>query len=343
MFNKIQNFDQTNSLREIWIGDVYPEHFYSHYDQKTQDIFGKITEITKHDFSILEKTLQNLGVNVVRPRFNSSIDLYLNNRDILIKPPVAPCDFALALDDTLYITPQYHSGIEPYQHAIDQYLKNNQKVKILDRSQDTMCWLNFPSVVRAGRDIFIDYDLANQEATKNTYAIAEALAQTHRVHLSTTGDHSDGVFCPLSPRNIITTHYRSNYKKSFPGWNVYHLDKPAKNVHCLKWWVPGNDYADYNTEILKVASDWLGNPHESVFEINLIVVDQHNIICSPQKDSVLRHFESLGITPHIVDFRACYFWDAGLHCVSSDVWRDGDTNDHWPGRGSNGIYQITEW
>jgi hypothetical protein len=344
MNKKIENRSQLNPLREVWIGGVYPENFYSHYDHRTQDIFGKLTETTIEDFNNLEKIISNLGVSVIRPKFQNNVSLYMDEHDNLIKPPVSPCDWAITVDDTLYISPQYQSGIEPYQHAIDEYIAHGQKVKILDRSlPEPMAWVTFPSVIRLGRDILIDYDPNIPESKKYSMIVAEELAKSHRVHLSNTADHNDGVFCPLKPREIFSTHYRSTYNTSFPNWNVFWLPEPKFNGHALNWWVPGKNYAHFNNEVVNVASSWLGNPHETVFEVNMLVIDEHNVVCAGQDDNAFRHFEKLGITPHVVDFKTCYFWDAGIHCVSSDVYREGPMPDYWPTRGANGIYHITDW
>ena len=95
-------------LKTVWLGDVYPEHFYDHYTSELCDTFCKLTENTKHDLSQIEKKLIELDVEVQRPVFKS-VDFYLSN-DKLTKPPICPRDWALTLGDTLYITPQYESG-----------------------------------------------------------------------------------------------------------------------------------------------------------------------------------------------------------------------------------------
>jgi hypothetical protein len=42
--------------------------------------------------------------------------------------------------------------------------------------------------------------------------------------------------------------------------------------------------------------------------------------------------ERFGITPHIVPFRHRYFWDGGIHCVTSDLHREGKQQDFFPDR-----------
>lgn len=350
LYNKVHNYNQLNPLKEIWIGGVYPEKFYSHFDSRTQEAFGKITELTNRDLNKLQQVLESLGVSVVRPEFQDSVDPYLDSQDNLLKPPICPCDWALVIDNNLYIIPQFESGIEPFQHAIDQYVKAGQNVKIINRAYDPMSWLTFSSVVRLGQDIIMDYDHRVPQAEKAAYRVARQLARTHRVHLSQTGDHNDGVFNPLKPGHIFSTSYIKTYDQTFPGWQVFWVNKTKNKDNFvynppahMKWWLPGVNFAHYNREILKIADSWLGNPHESIFEVNIIIVDENNIITNLQNEETLKYFESVGVTPHIVDFAAAYFWDSGLHCLSSDIFRTGETADYWPEREKTGIFPIKEW
>ncbi len=344
----ISSHSQWQPLQEVWIGGTYPADFYQHLGNRAHDLFSNITEITKKDLDTLAKTIENLGITVVRPCFDR-VDNYLDEKDNLLKPPISPCDIALTLGDTLYLMPQYTSGVNPYQHAIDSYVANNQKINVIDRSSsEGWAYIIFASVVRAGRDILIDYIPSIPESKKSAHQVAEILAQNYRVHLSGTGDHNDGVFCPIRPGHIFTTHYRDVYNQSFPRWQVFHLTNTTqKNVKRLgthkKWYIPGIDYGHFNKDILQVAKTWIGNPQETVFEVNMLVVDEHNIVCGAYDEQAFRYFESLGITPHLVEFQSRYFWDAGIHCLTSDIYRGGGCEDYWPDRGPNGIYHITEW
>jgi hypothetical protein len=344
----VSSHSQFQPLKEVWIGGAYPQHFYQHLGPRLHDLFCKITEITQRDFDNLSRVIQDLGITVIRPRFDR-VDDYLDEHDNLLKPPISPCDFALTLSDTLYIIPQYSSGVDPYQHRINDYRENNQNIHVVDRSgTDPWAWVCFASVVRAGRDLLIDYDSKIPMAKSAALQVAQQLATDYRVHVSTTGDHNDGVFCPLRPGQIFTSHYRTVYEQSFPGWNVFHLpDTTYKNTRRLqthqKWWLPGIDHGHFNADIFRIAETWLGNPGETVFEVNMLVVDEHNVICGAYDEQAFRHFENLGITPHLVEFQSRLFWDAGIHCMTSDIHRVGDCDDYWPNRGTNGLYEITEW
>ena len=348
----VSSHDQWSPLKEVWIGSCYPESFFNHFDNEKQDIFCRLAEITSKDFSKLKKTLESLDVSVVEPVF-TKVDDFMDEQERLLKPPISPCDFAMTLGDTLYINPQYPSLVDPYQHAIDRYIKNQQKIKIIDRfNNDPWSYIIFPSVVRVGRDIFIDFNGSDTMSEKSARQISEILSKEYRVHLSSTGDHSDGVFCPIKPGYIFSTHYRSMYAQSFPGWQVFDIKNkfisPLKGPdHHLKiyqkWYLPGIDFGHFNDLIIDAAAQWLGDPYETVFDVNMLVVDQSHVIGSGENDGSLDFFQDIGINYHLVEFASRLFWDAGIHCVTSDIHRLGNRNDYWPGRGCNGVYEITEW
>ena len=329
-------------LREVWLGGVYPSSFYSHYDNKTQDVFSKITEITQNDLNNIEKKLIDLGVNVRRPTFTCVND-FLDESDNLIKPPICPRDWAITIGNALYVLPQYYTGVEPYQDSIDEYRLSGQNVIILDRSKpESMCYLNPPSVVRVGRDLFIDYSNNISDFEKGMFETnIKNFSKTYRVHVTHTGEHNDGIFCPIANGNIFSTHYQTVYDNTFPGWDVFFLtDTTKQNRRNSRWWLPGFHYPHINPTVTSVAESWLGDSRETVFEVNMLVVDEKNVICIAEDDAACQKMESLGITPHVVDFKSRGFWDGGIHCLTLDIHREGECLDYWPNRGPNGIYRY---
>lgn len=326
-------------LKEVWLGDCYPTEWYNDFDNRAQDILGVITETTNHDLDIFQKKLQDLGIIVRRPEFVDKSQ-YQDVDGNLCKPPITPRDWAMTLGDTLYVIPQYENCFTGFDSIIKQYVTEQQNVKVLDRSlPDPMCYLNFPSTVRVGQDLFLDCDLHNPHYHYFRQA-AENLSQRYRVHISHTGDHSDGVFCPIKPGKIFSTHYRQSYQNTFPGWDVFYLTDTTKyrsNGHNGNWWVPGKNYQIYNDAILKYAQKWIGNSRETVFEVNMLVIDEKNIFCIVEDDRACRHLESIGINVHVVDFKCRGFWDGGLHCLTVDISRLGECLSYWPERAGVGI------
>ena len=73
--------------------------------------------------------------------------------------------------------------------------------------------------------------------------------------------------------------------------------------------------------------DWVTYAEETIFDINLLIIDEKNIVCNTINKEVFDTFEKHGITPHVVNVRHRYFWDGGLHCMTSDIDRVGDQQD----------------
>ena len=84
-----------------------------------------------------------------------------------------------------------------------------------------------------------------------------------------------------------------------------------------------------NEHINKKASKWVGDSTETVFEANMLVVDEHNVICIAEHKQSFEKFKQLGITPHVVDFPPRHFWDGGIHCITVDIRRTGGCLDYF--------------
>lgn len=330
-------------LKEVWLGDCYPTSWYENFDSLSQDLLCTITEITKKNLEFFAQKLQELGILVRRPDLHDR-DHYCDYRGNLCKPPITPRDWAMVLDDKLYLIPQYENNFTGWESTIEHYRKHDQKVHVLDRSRpDPMCYLGFPSTVRVGKDLFLDHP---KNSNKRDYfdEVCNNLAKSYRVHVTSTGDHNDGVFCPIGPGHIFSTHYRECYDATFPGWQVHWLSdttvKRRHNGYMGRWWVPGVDLQIYNDSVLKYANEWVGNATETVFEVNMLIIDDKNICVIVEDDKVCRQLEDLGYTVHVIPFDCRGFWDGGLHCLTVDIHRVGLCPDLWPNRGPCGIYSY---
>lgn len=337
---QISSYSGFQPLREVWLGDVYPDAFYDAIKNiQLRDLCLKVSEITRQDLNHFQTVLERLGVQVCRPRFDHGVDKYLDGADNLIKPPITPRDWAMTLADTLYISPQYPSLVQPWHQDIARYNASNQSVRILKRfgESEPWCAVTFPSVVRVGLDVYIDY---TRDRHDDIMHVANELAMRYRVHLGTTGDHSDGVFCPIRAGHIITTHYRQHYARGWPGWQIWSLPNSSagNNGYNHRWHVPGMHFLHFNDSMIDVLRDWIGDQRETIFEVNMLVIDEKNVVVLAYDETVCRHIENLDMTAHVVDFRTRGFWDGGLHCLTVDIFRTGKLEDYWPERGPNGIY-----
>ena len=196
---------------------------------------------------------------------------------------------------------------------------------------------------RIGRDLYFGTDSYDQDQQQLKQQV-EQLFPDYRCHIVNTGGHSDATFCPVKPGLIVSLYDVPSYAETFPDWEVVYLPGQSwdavrpfldlKEKNRGKWWVPGEELNDQFTDFVESwLSHWVGYVEETVFDVNMLVIDEKNVICNNYNEQVFAAFERHGVTPHIVNFRHRYFWDGGLHCVTSDLHREGVQKDYFSERG----------
>jgi hypothetical protein len=203
--------------------------------------------------------------------------------------------------------------------------------------------INTAMTTRIGKDLYFGTD-SYEEDQSILKKRAEKLFPDYRCHAVNTGGHSDSTFCPVVPGLIVSLLDIPSYADTFPDWEVVYLPAQGANaVHSFldlkeknkgKWWVPGEELNDDFTEFVESwLGHWVGYVEETVFDVNMLVIDEKNVVCNNYNEQVFEAFSRHGITPHIVNFRHRYFWDGGLHCITSDLHREGTQKDYFPERG----------
>ena len=106
-----------------------------------------------------------------------------------------------------------------------------------------------------------------------------------------------------------------------------------KKKNLGKWWIPGFEQDQDVIDTVKTwLTHWTGYVEETVFDVNMLIVDPKNVIVFNYNKQVFDAFHRYGITPHVINFRHRYFWDGGIHCVTSDLHREGAIKDYFPER-----------
>lgn len=224
-----------------------------------------------------------------------------------------------------------------YSSIFNRIASNGNKiVKHLDSL------INGAMVSRIGRDLYFGTKNYGQDMTVIQKLVDQEFTST-RNHVVNTGGHSDGTYCPVCPGLIISLQDVPTYKKTFPGWEVVYLPGQSwtavqpfldlKKKNHGRWWIPG---FEHDTDVVDVVESWLGHwtgyVEETVFDVNMLIIDPKNVAVFNYNKQVFDALERFGITPHIVPFRHRYFWDGGIHCVTSDLHREGTMQDFFPER-----------
>jgi hypothetical protein len=220
-----------------------------------------------------------------------------------------------------------------YNHIFD-YIKQTNTIKSTRISQAPGAF-----ITRVGKDLYFGTD--SYDLDQNVYKQhIDKEFPNYRNHIVNTGGHSDGTYCPVCPGLIVSLHDVPTYADTFPGWEVVYLPEQSwdkvqpflqlKNKNKGKWWIPG---FEHDQEVIDTVETWLGHwtgyVEETVFDVNMLIIDPKNVIVFNYNKQVFEALNRYGITPHIVPFRHRYFWDGGIHCVTSDLHREGAMQDYF--------------
>lgn len=217
--------------------------------------------------------------------------------------------------------------------------------EIVKKQNNTILYdlkINTAMTTRIGKDLYFGTHTYHDDpvALKEKYT---KIFPDYRCHIVNTGGHADSTFCPVVPGLIISLHDVPTYADTFPGWEVVYLPNTdwngVKSFLELKeknhgnWWVPGQeDNHDFTNFIESWLGHWMGHVEETVFDVNMLVINEKNVVCNYYNEMVFKALDRYGITPHIVNFRHRFFWDGGLHCITSDLHREGVQKDYFPER-----------
>lgn len=324
-------YQHWDPLKVCVVGRSYPAEFYSFIkNSKVRNVMERIANETEEDYQKLINLLKSFNVDTFRISFDSGIDSYCNG-DRYLSPPMCPRDYMSMIGNTFYFEESHFK--HEYRHILDW-------IKLQGNSVVYNQGINGASTTRVGKDLYFGTTLGTTVIDNGQYT---KQFPDYRTHVIDTQGHSDSTFCPVKPGLIVSLYDVPTYADTFPDWEVVYLPgqswgaitefQKLKEKNRGKWWVPGeelnNDFTDY---IESWMGHWVGYVEETVFDVNMLVVDEKNVICNNHNDQVFEAFSRHGITPHVVNFRHRYFWDGGLHCITSDIHRDSTIQDYFPNR-----------
>ena len=233
---------------------------------------------------------------------------------------------------------------------IVDHVKSHGNEVIYDMNINSACTL------RIGKDLY--FGLIHPKLYGKEYlSQVEKLFPDYRCHVVPQTGHTDAVFSALCPGLIMTVgggcigekvtdlnNPDKVYDSEFPGWERVHLQNESwekmkqwseyKEQTRGRWWIEG---ASYEPDCVRYVDSWMSHwvnyAAETVFDVNLLMIDRHNAIINSENPIVVKKLEEYGITPHIFNFRHRYFWDGGIHCITLDLDREGKREDYFPERG----------
>ena len=326
----IKGYATFHPLKHCWIGSGFKTEWFQdlpiYKNDKIMDPLKRIAEETEEDYQTLEKILQDNNVQTYRSFLD--IEKYQSLKNIS-RPPVNPRDHFAVIGEKIYAS----GSIQGYQDVLKQISGSNI---VFEKTRKSL--LSSAVICRVGKDLWWDigdtpYDLYQKYKQK-------WIDEGFRVHISNRGYHSDGSFCVVKPGCIVSLHDIQDYKTEFPGWEVLYLpDQSWSKVSPFlkmkekvggKWWLKGEEYNEQLIEFVNTwLTDWVGYVEETVFDVNMLSIDENTIICNNYNKEVFAHFKKHRVEPIIFNFRHRYFWDGGIHCITQDLYREGKQEDYF--------------
>jgi len=325
----IKGYAPYHPLKHCMVGSGFHIDWFKDFfsDKKIIDPLQRIAEETEEDFLELSSLLTKAGVEVHRPKLE--IQKYNSLHDIY-RPPMTPRDHFGVIGEKFYAL-QYAQG---YSNV----LKKIKKEQLYIRPKDTTYTgtIDTASILRAGKDLYWGHDPKDGDPTEYVKIFEQ---EGFRVHLLERDYHSDAVISLIKPRVAISIKDVSDYKKTMPGWEILLIeDNPSlpfsnndfKSVIQGRWWIQHEE----NNKVLAQFIDqwlgeWVGYVAESVFDVNMLSIDENTVICNNYNKSVFDFLKKHSIEPVLFNFRHRYFWDGGVHCITQDLYREGTQEDYF--------------
>lgn len=302
---------------------------------------------TKHLYMFFQKHPEQwpLHRKVGWPATSPSVDFFDNLPDNELDNLISKFDWIAEANPEYKDHYRFDKSLgEVFRHGWSNVLdkiSNNANV-ITGNKRSLAAQLNSAAITRVGKDVYVGSYNPEVSAAKQVTALSK-LYPNKRFRTVDVNGHSDGTFCPVVPGLILSLEDAPAYHETFPDWEVVYLPGESwtkvgdflqlKEKNGGKWWVPGEELNDSFTEFVESwLNHWVGYAEESVFDVNILVIDEKNAMVNSYNERVFRALERYGVTPHVVNFRHRYFWDGGLHCNTSDLSRVGEMKDYFPDR-----------
>lgn len=312
------------------LGNNYAPEIFTGLPTAIETPLKRICEETLEDLDAFKTILQDFGCKVIQPELDNSLR-FVDDSQLLRRAPLVPRDWQLILGDKAYSWNKDHPAI---LECLQSYGKVT-KLPYFDHNPPTSA-----ACFMIGKDVYHE-PLSNRHM-KPVYN--EIFKQHRRNTVNIDATHSDGCFHPIKPGAILSIENETHYDSTFPGWDICYLEGESWNKvegwHELKiknagkWWLGGQENNDEFIHFVNTwLDDWVGYVEESVFDVNVLVLDEHHVcISNPHNEIVNAFLKKHKMEPVYVPWRHRWFWDGGLHCITLDLYREGTQQDYFPDR-----------
>ena len=235
-------------------------------------------------------------------------------------------------------------GIENEMWSEQKYFNENMKYDPFRfKNYVTKSYIyDAPFITRIGKDLLID-----EERTSGFWEWYNTVKPNHqhRKKAVVVGGHNDASMCLPRPGLVIGAPWMNKgfFEDTLPGWEQLIIEHPnnfqnqypkefdelKRKQSSMSWFVDGETGNKPLTDFVDTyLKEWVGYMEESIFEINMLSVDENTILSLNYQKDVHDKLTQHNIQPIYCRFRHRHFWDGGLHCLTVDTNREGKSETY---------------
>jgi glycine amidinotransferase len=345
-------YTEYDPLESVIVGDTYSPGDVDHLLGDNTAQFNRILEETKQDLDQLADFLKQGNVEVLRPTLHRYDPVKMPEFDVQLPiAPVVPRDALMVIGNTIIQT--YTSYTDRYFDAVSYYSIFEPMFRQGYR------WISQPPPMLINLNTEHDWFVSDRTYkdklsdrvlwhTATMYRVGDAVIVNHEG----PGSHTGLEWCR---RELPEYRFINNTGTRFRGFG--HIDHgfimidDETVIHAGIDWVPeclrnkqlidvsdclptlkldryAQDYAQARNKmdvdwLDKYLENWRGYSQEVCFDLNVLVIDRHNIVFARHLPDLFAKLKTLQIECHVIPQRHYLFWEGGIHCSTLDIKRKG--------------------
>jgi hypothetical protein len=286
----------------------------------------KLFNDTRDDLTKIQNILEQNSVEVIRS------GTYNTNQIPSQSLPLSARDWFLIYGQDVLIPHPFYSCHQMRSRSLDRIFDCTNNVMRwqgdtaeFQPRQDTidvpLVYFDSANFLRCGKHILYSHNYNGHGSKKGLQEITRFLQDRHSdltfVPVDEYG-HLDGSLFLVRPGLLMTTNH--SLPSIFDKWDKILVD-PLKNKFAERNKLR---YKKFHPLLIK-EWQWFKetNPEETAFTVNALSINESKVLFPGFDKDVFNKLEKKGVECVNLDLQTCDFWDAGLHCLTNEIHREG--------------------
>ena len=348
-------YTEFDPLEEVIVADSYVPGDLDHlFPDNSLVSFNRILEETKQDFDSLADFLTKGGVKVTRPEvLKYPGHIAMSGFDIKFPMgPTVPRDQYKVQGKTI---------LQTYTSLTDRYFDSLSYYKIFsDMFEQGYNWISQPAPPLVDNTLeelwYVSGKIYNTRLKDRLlFHTATMFPVGDKIIINSRGP-GNAIGYEWLKRNLPDYTFIENHETRNDNYGhidhgfimiddetVIHagIDWVPQALRHLKLidverYVPQPNTAQYKQDYISAGGrynlawvdqyldNWRGYNQDVCFDLNVLIIDRHNMIFARPLPELFRYLKTFGIECHVCQQRHMLYWEGGIHCSTLDTKRRGN-------------------